>query len=103
MTAGGVGISVVGSQMPAPLKSAQDMPGFIRPGTISGLASSGVMPGCTRHIRTIAASAPSASALGPCALAQAVSDGFLRALLCRPHRRGISGRDRYRDLDADAL
>ena len=34
---------------------------------------------------------------------QGVSDGFFRALLCRPHRRGIFGRDRYRDLDVDAL
>jgi hypothetical protein len=34
---------------------------------------------------------------------QGVSDGFFRALLCRPHRRGIFGRDRCRDLDVDAL
>jgi hypothetical protein len=42
-------------------------------------------------------------ALGPYAVAQAVSDGLYGALLCRPHPRGIFGRDRYRDLDADAL
>src|SRR5580693_9502139 len=48
--------------MPAPLKSAQEVPRFIRPETISSLASSGVMPGRIRHIRTITASAPSARA-----------------------------------------
>jgi hypothetical protein len=37
------------------------------------------------------------------ALRQGVSDGFFRALLSYPHRRGILGRDRYRDLDVDAL
>ena len=37
------------------------------------------------------------------ALRQGVSDGFFRALLSYPHRRGIFGRDRYRDLDVDAL
>jgi hypothetical protein len=34
---------------------------------------------------------------------QRVSDGFFRALLCRPHCRGIVWRDRFRDLDVDAL
>jgi hypothetical protein len=28
---------------------------------------------------------------------------FFRALLCRPHRHGIFGRDRCRDLDEGAL
>jgi hypothetical protein len=42
-------------------------------------------------------------ALGPYAVAQAVPDGLYGALLCRPHRRGIFGRGRYRDLDVDAL
>ena len=37
------------------------------------------------------------------ALRQGVSDGYFRALLSDPHRRGIFGRDRYRDLDVDAL
>jgi hypothetical protein len=32
-----------------------------------------------------------------------VSDGFFRALPCRPHRCGIFGRDRRRDLDEGAL
>jgi hypothetical protein len=49
------------------------------------------MPGCTWHIRTTAASAPSAPALGPYAPVQAVSDGFFRALLCRPHVVGSLG------------
>jgi hypothetical protein len=79
--------------MPAPLKSAQDMPRFIGPGTISGLGEFQIDAEPSRHI-------PRA---GPYAVAQAVSDGLYGALLCRPHPRGIFGRDRYRDLDADAL
>ena len=46
------------------LKSAQEVPRFIRPETISSLASSGVMPGRIRHIWTITAAAPSAPRAG---------------------------------------
>jgi hypothetical protein len=41
------------------------MPRFIRPGTISGRAGSGVTPDRPRPIRTITALVPSAPALGP--------------------------------------
>jgi len=67
------------------------MPRFIGRGTISGL---GEFEPSRRGI---------SPALGPYAVAQAVSDGLYGALLCRPHPRGIFGRDRYRALDAEAL